>query len=343
MYGKVTPLARDGRALARDAECDWVDLPSPVQARHSGVRLGSPRPMTLAPPTLPPPTPPPATLPPPTLPPPTLPSATLPPATPPPATLPPSSRPPRSLPPVSSLTASVTQRHAELGRLNHFELLGIPETADRGAIVRAFQREAPRFHPDRLKGVDERLRPLAADIFRRMSEAYLVLENDETRQRYSRELELQRRANAMAEGQLEVDPDKLFQAARVCLRRERVQDAFVLMKQACRAAPHDLRYQALFAWLKVKRGVLRPGADADQILALLNRAVSRHAEDLEIRLYRARVLQRLGFSEDAFRDFSIVANADPLNVEAAREVRLHQMRSVEGWGLSRVFSKLRSR
>jgi curved DNA-binding protein CbpA len=200
---------------------------------------------------------------------------------------------PESLP-ATSQAARVLQRHAELGRLNHFELLGVLESADRNAIVRGFQREAPGFHPDQLRGEDERVRPLAADIFRRMSEAYLVLENDETRKRYSRELELQRRADTLANEAVGVDPDRLFQAARICLRRERVQDALVLVKQACRAAPNNLRYEALSAWLGVRRGVLRPGPEAQQILALLDRAASRHAEDLEIRLYRAYVLQRLG-------------------------------------------------
>jgi curved DNA-binding protein CbpA len=239
-----------------------------------------------------------------------------------------------------SHAASVTQRHAELGRLNHFELLGVPEGADRDAIARAFHREAHRFHPDQLRADDERLRPLAADIFRRMSEAYVVLENDETRERYSRELELQRRAIATAS---EIDPDRLFHAARICLRRGRVQDALMLVKHACSAAPHDLRYQALFAWLRIRRGVLRPGPEADQILALMDRAASRHAEDLEIRLYRAYVLQRLGRAEDAFRDFVFIANADPLNVEAAREVRLHEMRSAASGMHSLIFWRRRSR
>jgi curved DNA-binding protein CbpA len=243
-------------------------------------------------------------------------------------------------PTAESHAACVTRRHAELGRLNHFELLGVAESADSEAVARAFQREAPRFHPDQLRGDDERLRPLAADIFRRMSEAYLVLENDETRERYSRELELQRRADAATN---EVDPDRLFQAARICLRRERVQDALTLVSQACSAAPHDLRYQALFAWLRVRRGVLRPGPEADQILALMDRAASTHAEDLEIRLYRAHVLSRVGRAEDAFRDFLFVANADPLNVEAAREVRLYEMRSAASGMHSVIFWRPRSR
>jgi curved DNA-binding protein CbpA len=238
--------------------------------------------------------------------------------------------------------ADVIERHAELGRLNHFELLGVPESADRDTIARAFQREALRFHPDQLGEEDEHLRPLASDIFRSMSEAYLVLENDEARERYSRELELQRRASAMTNG-AGLDPDRLFQAARICLRRERAQDALTLVTRACAVAPHDLRYQALFAWLTVRRGGLRPGPEADQILELMDRAASTHAQDLEIRLYRAHVLQKLGRAEEAFHDFCFVANADPLNADAAREVRLYEMRADASGSYPRIFWSRRLR
>ncbi len=43
-------------------------------------------------------------------------------------------------------------------------------------------------------------------------------------------------------------------------------------------------------------------------------------------MYRARVLQRLGRNDEAIRDFSVVASMDARNLEAVREVRLHQAR-----------------
>jgi hypothetical protein len=122
-----------------------------------------------------------------------------------------------------------------------------------------------------------------------------------------------------------------------------VKDALLLVKQACSVAPHDLRYQALFAWLQVRRGVLRPGPEADQILALMDQAASTYAEDLEIRLYRAYVLQKLGRAEEAFREFVFVANADPLNVEAARELRLYEMRPATSGMHFSLFWRRRSR
>jgi cytochrome c-type biogenesis protein CcmH/NrfG len=121
--------------------------------------------------------------------------------------------------------------------------------------------------------------------------------------------------------------DQLLQAARICLRRGRAEDAFTLMEQACALAPHNFQFQALLAWLKVERGDVRPGDDAGPIMELLTRAVHEYPDDLECRLYRARALQRLGRSADAVLDFAFVASADPCNVEAERELRLHRMRS----------------
>jgi tetratricopeptide (TPR) repeat protein len=141
-----------------------------------------------------------------------------------------------------------------------------------------------------------------------------------------RELE-RRRAPEPAAVERCPEHDKLLQAARICLRRGRAEDAFTLMEQACAVAPHNLQYQALLAWLRVERGDVRPEDDAQPIAELLTRAVHEHPDDLEIRLYRARSLQRLGRSADALLDFAFVANADPRNVEAARELRLHRMRS----------------
>jgi hypothetical protein len=60
-------------------------------------------------------------------------------------------------------------------------------------------------------------------------------------------------------------------------------------------------------------------------------------------MYRARVLQRLGRTDDAMRDFRFVANADPTHLEALREVRLHRLRSSQKISASGVFSKLFTR
>jgi curved DNA-binding protein CbpA len=234
----------------------------------------------------------------------------------------------------------VTQRHAELARLNHFELLGVAPDADRDAIRRAFQQNARTFHPDRLHGDDERLRPLAAAIFRRLTDAYRVLDDAPSRERYQRQLECRGRTSVPPGGSIEADPDRLYQTARLCLKRGHHEDAKRLIRLACEAEPEGMHHQALRACLLVEGGgELRPGPDADRIVKLLTRAIGGRPDDLDLRMDRGRVLSRLGRAADAFRDFCFVSRAAPANVDAAREVRLHELRCAQKPTLSGVFTR----
>jgi curved DNA-binding protein CbpA len=86
--------------------------------------------------------------------------------------------------------------HARLSLFNHFELLDVPEDADRTTILLGFQQAVRRFHPDQLTGEYEPLRPLAREIVSQMGAAYRVLENDATRQQYLINLERSRQVRA---------------------------------------------------------------------------------------------------------------------------------------------------
>lgn len=119
------------------------------------------------------------------------------------------------------------------------------------------------------------------------------------------------------------DAKRVFQAARLCMMQGRTADALLLVGQLCALHPEQAQYLALHAWLRVVSGELRAGHTADAILSTLNRAVSERRDDMEIRMYRARVLKRLGRAKEAHLDFSFVANVSPSNAEAVREVRAY--------------------
>jgi curved DNA-binding protein CbpA len=87
-----------------------------------------------------------------------------------------------------SMAALVLQRHAQLGQLNHFELLEVPEDAGDAEIRRAFLQAVERFRPDRLGAGEEQLRPLAQEIVCRIGAAFRVLEDSGTRRRYQQSL-----------------------------------------------------------------------------------------------------------------------------------------------------------
>jgi tetratricopeptide (TPR) repeat protein len=137
----------------------------------------------------------------------------------------------------------------------------------------------------------------------------------------------------------ECTPAQAFEAARIQLKRGAIKEAMALAEQASMAEPEHPQYRALHAWLRVERGELQPGIVGDEILRTLTWAVRQRRTDLEIRLYRGRVLSRLGRRDEAIRDFSVVASMDEENLEAIREVRLHRARE-ENAAASGVFSQL---
>jgi len=59
---------------------------------------------------------------------------------------------------------------------------------------------------------------------------------------------------------------------------------------------------------------------------IVTEAKKRQPNNQRIWLYRARILKRSGDANAAYQEFRAVVEKDVNNVEAAREVRLHQMR-----------------
>ncbi len=131
-----------------------------------------------------------------------------------------------------------------------------------------------------------------------------------------------------------------FQAAQLCVGRKQFLQAERFARQACEHDRGSAEYLALHAWVRMQSGELSSPARASQIMAALNRAVLKERASVSIRFYRAQALKRLGRHDDAYKDFVFVARRQPGNLDAMREVRLHQMRLRNKQKTSGVFSKL---
>jgi cytochrome c-type biogenesis protein CcmH/NrfG len=59
---------------------------------------------------------------------------------------------------------------------------------------------------------------------------------------------------------------------------------------------------------------------------MLKKAITKQADNVKIHYYLACVLKLAGQQGAAMREFRHVAEHDPNNVDAAREIRLHDMR-----------------
>jgi curved DNA-binding protein CbpA len=90
-----------------------------------------------------------------------------------------------SSPPPAGLVADVETVYVKIEKANFYDLLGVGPDADRKVLRSAYFTLSKKFHPDRGFGKDEGdMRRKMEVIFRRMTQAYDVLSNNNQRKEY---------------------------------------------------------------------------------------------------------------------------------------------------------------
>jgi curved DNA-binding protein CbpA len=242
-----------------------------------------------------------------------------------------SSRRPRAQPSDPALSAQLVEaKLASLEDASHYEVLALSLDASAGQIAAAFPALARRWHPDRLRPDQAGLRDAVTRIFSRMTEASAVLSHVDSRQHYDQSL-----ANALREDEEQEQVSRVlraaeaFQKAEILIRKRDMAGAEQLARMAFEGDPDQPEYAALFAFVRSRRD----GCSDDerkQLLATLKDALGRQSHNVRIRYYYACVLKAAGQADKALRELRVVAEQDPSNLEAKRELRLYDMRRKNG-------------
>ncbi len=230
-----------------------------------------------------------------------------------------------------------------------FEILGVAQDASDEAVHSAFLELAKIWHPDRIAADLADLKPEVAKIFARINDAYRTLSNPGRRKGY---LELVQSGGGTARDQelvaRVVDSAFLFQKGEILYKKGQTAEAENLVRQANEADPEQPEYRALLAWIQAERlGVPDPAAGElasthyREQIAMLNEVLTKEPKFERALFYRAQLLKRSGELQLAMADFRKVAQINPRNIDAAREVRLFDRRKQrESKGLlGRLFGK----
>ncbi|MEY2931000.1 MAG: hypothetical protein RL033_1749 [Pseudomonadota bacterium] len=215
---------------------------------------------------------------------------------------------------------------ARFDELDHYELLELPPDATPEQILQAFPLLARRWHPDRLSPEYSELRESATRIFARMTEANRVLTNPTSRKTYDQSLG--RNTDSPSEQDQVVQvlrSAEAFQKAEILLRKRDLEGAEALARLAHEGDPDQPEYAGLYAFIRARR----PDAKEEDIatsLGMLKKAIGKQGDNVKIHYYLACVLKAAGQVGPAIREYRYVAERDPSNVDAARELRLHEMR-----------------
>ena len=223
----------------------------------------------------------------------------------------------------------VQTRAKVMGQQTLYEILGVAKTASADEIQTAYFAQARSWHPDRLP---RDLGDMAAKIFTRINDAYQTLSHVDLRKEYdsvvargggtAKDREVLERA---------VDAGLLFQKGEVMFKKGDYSQAEELLNEAVASDPDQPEYMALLAWIQAHR-IQPPTQESerrhhyDAYLQMLDTVISKDPQYSKAYYYRGALYKRAGQSERAMFDFRKVMELDPRNIDAAREVRVYDMR-----------------
>ncbi len=221
---------------------------------------------------------------------------------------------------------------------DYFTMLGLERTATQTDIQGAYFKVAKAWHPDRLPPELVDMKPLVSKVFAKYNEAYGILNDPAKRTDYTKTLDTGGGTGGDSAADQEavrrvVDAAFEFQKAEIFLKKNDLQQAAEFATSAANADPEQGEYVALSLWIQsIRRGdaPLVPDGKTSQfykdIIEQLDAILKREPMLERALFYRGTLLKRSGFEEKAMRDFRLVSQINPKNIDAQREMRLFMMR-----------------
>lgn len=226
--------------------------------------------------------------------------------------------------------------HLKAGRVekeNHYELLDVDKSATEPQVQQAYFKLAKAWHPDRLPAELADLKGIVSTIFAKFNEAYNTLQDPAKRFDYNKTLSGGAGEEEHEAVQRVVDAALEFQKAEVMLKKNDLAGAEGYAKRAMMADPEQVEYVALLTWIQAQRRgdppVVPEGKTStfyNDLISVYDNIISKEPMYERALYYRAVLLKRSGFEDRAMRDFRLVVQLNPKNIDAIREVRINQMR-----------------
>jgi tetratricopeptide (TPR) repeat protein len=236
------------------------------------------------------------------------------------------SRPPPGLAPeLAERWAAIVDRARTIDKSNYFAMLDLARDATKEDANESFFALVKKWHPDRLPPELYPVKEACARVFARMSEAHTTLTDDDKRAHYMRLLDGGSGTPEMQDAVARVvEAAADFQKAEVCFKRNDLAQAEALCRKALKADATQADYHAMLGWLTS----LKPENQEKPLesIHMLDKAISMNDRCEKAYFWRGMLNKRVGKPESAYRDFRKAVDLNPHNIDAAREVRLHNMR-----------------
>jgi len=225
--------------------------------------------------------------------------------------------------PSPGFAAELRELQAKLEKLrkqNHFQVLGVSETADSATVKAAYFKLAKQFHPDTVPPeAPPELAKVKAEIFAAVGEANRMLTDDAARARY--------RETLAEGGPADVDvqavllAEDTFNKGTALVRARRFPEAVKTFDDAIAANPREGEF---YAW----RGYARFFTIQDKKVAMvealrdLNQSLKLNERCAPAHYFIGQLYKLTGDLPTALKHFKRCVTLDPQHVNAQREIRI---------------------
>jgi tetratricopeptide (TPR) repeat protein len=228
--------------------------------------------------------------------------------------------------PDSALRMRIQEMFQKLGRLNHFELLGVASSATSAEVSTAFVRAARQFHPDRLASAGlQDLYPMAEKILARINESAMVLGDATRRAEYVALLSAGPQA-ARTNMPTVLEAENTFLKGEVFLKKGDFARAIECFTMAQQGNPGEPQYRAYLAWSRFDDPHARKETLVRETLATLESVLRERPRFVRGHYWVGQLWKFLNEGDKAAHAFHKAVELDSSFIEASRELRLIEMR-----------------
>ncbi len=235
--------------------------------------------------------------------------------------------PPGAAPELAERWAAIVDRARTIDRCDYFVMLDLARDSTPMEAEASFLALAMKWHPDRLPPELSPLHGACSRVFARLSEARATLTDPEKRARYMRLL-----ADGSGSPEVQETIAKVVEATADFKKAEIhfKQNDFVRAEELCRRAlagdPTQADYLAMLAWIISLGPENHTSEKAVASIRMLDKAISMNDQCERAFYWRGMLHKRIGKVDAAYRDFHEAVDLNPHNIDAVREMRLHNMR-----------------
>ncbi len=157
----------------------------------------------------------------------------------------------------AALAREIEEKFAASDGLDHYQLLGVAESADAAEIKRVYLLAARRFHPDALAraGISPEVRGMASKLFAAIGKAHAVLIHPERRSEYDAQ-----RAAGDVDTQALANAEILYRKGELLMRTGNFQGALEYLRASVELWPEEAAYQSALGWALYKKLASEPAA-----------------------------------------------------------------------------------